>query len=382
MKRAAGLFVMTLYLLGGACVDPYAIPETSVEASLVVEAVISSQLKHHQIFLTRASSIQQQTIIRERGAEVWIIDGAGNRIDLTEEQPGIYETPEFAAKVGDVLTLKIKTASGKMYSSTSVPFKDGPEISDVYAQYSKGEGVQFYLDTEDPTGRTNFYRWNYIETYEVRAPFPSNWVWLGGNDVVFRDEPIGTCYVSDTLRNIVIRNTKTLDEDKISALPLRFIAEKTYLLRHKYSMLVQQFALSEQAFNYWNKLKISSEDQGSLSDQQPGSLPGNLVCESDANETVLGLFEVCKVSEKRIIISYLEFYDEGYLEPGSLRSGCKSIVPISAPELQLGEYMERYKDDQLIWEVNGFSPMAIFELLPIYCCTCADLGTTEKPDFF
>jgi hypothetical protein len=204
----------------------------------------------------------------------------------------VYETPEFSAAPGNTYTLHITTAGGSEYTSREVRFKDGADLLDVYAKYIDGpteddKGIQVYLDTKDSTNQTQFYRWNYTETYEIHAPFPSVWVWVGNNDVVPRTESMDKCYVSDTLRNIMLHSTKDLEIDQVIGQKIRFIPAYSYIHRHRYSILVQQFCLSDESYAYWENLRMISEQQGSLSDVQPGSLSGNMISLGNASETVL-----------------------------------------------------------------------------------------------
>jgi hypothetical protein len=381
------LSALILVILAVACVEPFTIKTTAPTNMLVVEGVLSSQLKKHRVFLSRASQPNDNNSLPERGALVTISDQGGNIVSLTEKDAGIYETPEFSAQSDNTYTLHIQTADGRVYSSREVPFKNGPDIGEVYAKYVYNDaqqikGIQVYADTEDPTNQNHFYRWNYIETYEVHAPFPSNWVWLGANNFDFRYDGIDTCYVTDTLRHTLIRSTKDLEQDKIIGQEVRFIPEISHILRYRYSILVQQFSLSSESYSYWENLRAMSEQQGSLSDVQPGSLFGNIVSLTDSRETVLGYFEVSKVSEKRIFFSALDFYKEGLKDPATLRSNCNDIAPILVPQQELGTLMPKYERTMLIWEVYGMAPYATFELLPKSCCDCRDQGPTERPSFF
>lgn len=384
--RIVHRFVLFFLLMMMGCVDPYEVGTLNSEEALVVEGIFSSISKRHQIFISRTTPIGERYFKAERNAEVTITDQDGNSIALTEVEPGIYETSVTAAAVGKTYTLNIKTASGRRYASIDTPFKNGPDIGSIESRYIQNvngvKGVDISVNTEDPTGQARFYRWNFIETYQVRAPYPSNWIWLGGNDVVFRDDRIDICYVTDTLRNILIQSTRNLEQDKVTRQPLRFISDRSYILTYKYSMLVQQFALSEGAYLYWENVKQASEQQGTLSDRQPGSLPGNVMSLDDPSETVIGYFEACKVSEKRIFLSYVDFFDEGFERPPQMRGSCLDLEPILAPQFELGAYMDRYEDSMFIWEVYGFTPFAVFELMPKSCCDCRDMGPTTKPPFF
>lgn len=387
MMKAAKIYGPIIFLLTLSCVDPYEIKDSLSTNMLVVEGVISNQLKRHQIFLSRATALGDKKLVREEGATVTISDQNGNTILLSEQSPGIYETPELSAQAGNTYTLHIKTGEGNEYASREVPFKDGPDIGDVYPRYvynddAGSKGIQIYVDTEDPASQTHFYRWNWIETYQVNAPFPSVWVWIGNNSVEPRWKGIDTCYATDTLRNILIRNTKDLDQDKVTGQTLQFIPEYSHVFRHRYSILVQQFCLSEESYSYWENLRTISEQQGSLSDIQPGSLPGNIHSITNTDETVLGYFEACRVSEKRIFFSAIDFYAAGLKMPGPFRSYCYDIAPILVPQSELDEQWKKYEHTHHIWDAFGNVPNTTFQFMPKSCCDCRDQGPTERPSYF
>jgi hypothetical protein len=370
-----------------ACVEPFNIKETAPTNMLVVEGVFSSQMKRHQIFLSRATQLGDKNVVREQGATVTISDQEGNVFSLSEENPGVYETAELSANAGNKYTLHITTAAGDAYASREVPFKDGADIGSVYPKYvfnpdQDVKGIQIYVDTQDPTNQTRFYRWNYTETWEVNAPFPANWVWLGGNKVEWNYDRIDTCYVTDTLRQILIRNTRDLEQDIIAGQKLQFIPEHSHIYRRRYSILVQQFSLSEESYLYWENLRTISEQQGSLSDIQPGSLVGNMISLNNPDETVLGYFEACKVSEKRIFFSAIDFYDLGLKMPKIFRSYCYDIQPTLVPLAELGATMQKVERTMSIWEAFGNEPSTVFSLMPKSCCDCRDQGPTERPSYF
>ena len=379
------VLVSFLFIIG--CVEPYKIGDTVPPSMLVVEGYVSNQLKKHQILLSRATALGNNSVSKESGAIVTISRVDGETLLLTEDSVGVYVTPVFAAQDGGTYTIHIITSDGHEYSSAAVPYQDGPDITDVHATYQPnphgdGKGIQVSVDTQDPANRGHYYRWNYIETYELHAPFPSNWVWLGGNDVDYRKDGIDTCFVSDTLRRVIIRDTHRLEQDKIEGLELRYIPETESLLRHRYSILIQQFSLSKEAHHYWDELRIASETQGTLADRQPGSLKGNMVSVTNSDEKVLGFFEVGKASEKRIFFSAITFYDQGMKMPRELRASCYDLEPLVLDIGELGEKMPTLQHRMWIWEVAGMSPAIVVSLLPKECCDCRDKGPTERPDFF
>jgi hypothetical protein len=373
-------------LICESCVEPFEIKESATQDLLVVDGFISSTFKNHTVKLSRTSPLHKIQLVPEQGASVTIVNN-GVTITLLEVSPGIYETSPMAGVIDEKYQLFITTKNGREYASDEVTLKKVPEITDIYAKYvvdkdGSGNGIEIYVDTKDESDKTHFYRWDYIETYEIQSPLKSNYVWIGGNEVVDRTEDIHRCWASDTLENVLIKSTVGLDEDKVVGFPIRYIPQGSYIFGVKYSILVSQYALSEDAYLFWENLRIMNENAGSLSDIQPGTIPGNIYSVSNPDETVLGYFDASAIQERRVFFDYKDFLDDGYERPGFL-SGCLRLVPVEAPEQELGAYMERYKDKMLIWDAIGFSPFPVtFLLMPAYCCDCRFYGSNVKPPFW
>jgi hypothetical protein len=199
----------------------------------------------------------------------------------------------------------------------------------------------------------------------------------GDSVATWRYDRVDHCWANDTLRDVLIRSTKEQDQDKVVAFPLRFIPETSYIFRVKYSILVQQFSLSAEAFNYWETTKIFNETQGTLADVQPGTINSNVVGVTNPSETVLGYFDASAISEQRVFFNYKDFKEAGYKRP-DFRSYCFELTPIYVHVSEIAEYMKTHDEDLAIWDVlQGY-----LELFPIACCDCSNMGTTVKPSFW
>lgn len=371
-------------MLGYACVEPFALKNISYTNVLVVEGFISNKEKPQQVKLSRTSPLDEKVFIAEPGADVSVDSESGEKIQFNEVKPGIYESPIFVGVVNQKYTLLITTSNGKQYRSEQVVLKDVPPIGNIYAEFvNSGErGIKISLDTEDPLNNTHYYRWDYVETYEIQTPLPSNYVvFPGATEATWRYQRVDVCWGSDTLKQVLIKSTRAQDKDKVVAFPLRFIPEDSYKFRIKYSLVVQQFAMSEQAFRYWENIRLVNETQGTLADFQPGAINSNVVGVTDPSETVLGYFDASAISEQRVFFDYRDFKDDGYVRP-NYRIGCLNYIPIFVKEGAVAEYMAIHGHQLAIWEVIGMSPNADFELLPKSCCDCTDLGTNIKPAFW
>jgi hypothetical protein len=384
MSNRSIISFILVCLIGHACVESIDLKSIRHENMLVVEGHISNINKPQQIRLSRASALNEKTLTGESGADVVVENGAGEKMLFHEVRSGIYESVSFAGVVGETYNVHITTSNGRKYKSEQVVLKAVPPIGKISAEFvtSPERGIKISIDTEDPLNSTHYYRWDYVETYEVHTPYPSNyWVPPGTDSAVWRFDRVDHCWPSDTLREVLIRSTRTQDQDKVIAFPLRFIPEDSYIFRVKYSMLVQQYALSESAYNYWEITKTFNETQGSLADVQPGTIKSNIVGVTDPKETVLGYFDASAIDEKRVFFDYNDFKDAGYERP-EFRSSCYELTPIYVVVTEIGPYMELHGNDYAIWDAIGFWPTGQLELFPLWCCDCSDMGPTVKPSFW
>jgi hypothetical protein len=152
--------------------------------------------------------------------------------------------------------------------------------------------------------------------------------------------------------------------------PLQFVDNHTPKLMYGYSLLINQFALSESAYSYWDQLRINSSEQGGLYEKQPLSIEGNLHNNTNPDQAVLGFFSASSVKSRRIFISNIDdlpFDFSNYCTPDTLRVGGLLLIdPSEYPAFLVGNKI-KYRLIQLSQ----------------YCVDCMSLGgTTIKPDFW
>ena len=178
------ILLILLCLLGHACVEPFDLKSIRYDNALVVEGHISNIERPQQIKLSRTSPLDERGFIAESEADVQVESGLGEKIQFNEVRPGIYESLSFAGIVGEEYTLFIKTRDGHEYKSPQVVLKDVPPIGNIYAEFvtSPERGIQISVNSEDPLNNTHYYRWDYVETFEIQTPFPTNFVVLPGAD--------------------------------------------------------------------------------------------------------------------------------------------------------------------------------------------------------
>ncbi len=314
-----------------------------------------------------------------------IIDAEGGEFPFFEASSGIYQSnpANFTGNIGEIYQLDIRTADGRHYRSEEVLLKESPPIDSVYYQKDRRlndegialDGVRILVDAHDATGNTRYYRYEWIETYQIKVPYPSPYNYYPANPA----EPFvpvevfaQICYASENSSRIMTTNTRQLEEDRVSQFELNFVNTTGYKLRSLYSILVKQYAIDEAGYKYWSELQKGSENLGTLFDPLPYELRGNVQNVDDPEEVVLGYFEASGAVEKRIYINRDELMDLGYPP-----DGC-------APQLAEAEFsaIPGFLNAGFLIAFLGPYPVSYAVMAPGPCADCRYHGSIEKPDFW
>ncbi|WP_422083318.1 DUF4249 domain-containing protein [Ulvibacterium sp.] len=379
------LFGMVVLLWVFGCTEPFEGTVEGFEDVLVVDAIITNENKRQEVRLTRSFRFDEEGPQAEENANVTVEDGDGEQFVFNEEEPGIYlsSTP-FAAEMGKDYSLSITTEDGRSYLSDTMQLPTASTtIDELYAERTTNdqgeEGMGIFVDTFDSSRQSNYYRYEYEETFKIIAPF-----W-GPNDVVFviqlstgpafevilREREERVCYGTDREKTIEIASTLNLSEDRLSRFPVRFINRDNYILSHRYSILVRQYVQTQEAFAYYEDLKGLSQSPNSVfTEDQPGFLPGNVFSLDDDSENVAGFFEVTAVTEERIFFSYEDFFPGEDLPPYVREC---NIAPASGEDLK--GILER--ENSVLYEFN-----LGYQMVPRACGDCTALGSNKVPDFW
>ncbi len=296
MKK--GCFLLIIFLTG--CVTQF-VPEVNEEKDLlVVEGLLNDQPGTDTVKLSRSLPFGKKSeAIPFTGCTVSISDDLGNTYNLTEDTAGIYitDSSDFKGEPGRTYTLHIRTVFETHYESFQMEMKPVPPIDSLYYEkkpvkerigyYPGIDACQIYLDTHDPSNDCRFYRWDYSETWVLRLLFPVENM---------------TCWISDKSRAVNIKSTAAFNEAVITRHPINYISNVTDRLKRKYSILVNQYSLTEDEYIYWQKIHNLTGESGGLYDIIPASVPSNMRCIENPDEKVLGYFSVSAMTSKRIFI--------------------------------------------------------------------------------
>lgn len=374
-----------------SCVEPFNPESFKFEKAIVVDGLLTDQYQSHQIKLSYTRPVGADTPSPLTGAEVWVIANESERIDYSETSPGEYTSQNpYAGAAGSYYQLFFTTPEGENFQSTNVELIPSPQIDSIYDQFVKiieedaddiSEGIQFFLDTHDESGLAKSFRYEWEETYEIRVPYPSYYIFRPDEEdsIVSREIQVGICYDSARSSNTIIGTSTNSKENRLANMPVRYLTSETDKLRSHYSILVRQYAISELAYSFYRKLLESNESNGSLFDQQQGTIAGNISSIDNPSITVLGIFDVAGVSSKRA------FFRNSDLDPKftipDFRFTCASNDLVMTTLDSVRYYTEIgynifYLDQDP--ETDEYVPILGFT----YCTDCTGYASNQKPSYW
>lgn len=376
--RRGGLIMLVMWIFT-SCIEPYDPPVDPGDINLlVVDGYLNASSGIATVKLSRTQPVKgDEAVPVETGSTLSIEDSNGGTYFLSEESAGLYRgtvaiTPE------NLYRLNIQTAGGRQYASEFITLLQTPAI-DSLTWSIKNDGVEIAVNTHDPSGISRYYRWKCEETYQYHADFNSLFI-FAGNDVDLRpmSESIFACWKAAELTDIKINSTSHLKESVVSRFPLILIPHGSIRISVKYSALVQQQALTEDAYAYWLSLERSTEHLGGLFDPLPSEVVGNIRSMNNPTETVIGYFGGGTVQEARIFIERSQLPKEV--------TGSSNFSPYcELDSVYLNELAEIHRPSTLL--VNAFysliGTLAGYTTTTVSCADCRSRGgTTKRPDFW
>ncbi|MFS4491683.1 DUF4249 domain-containing protein [Maribacter sp. 2308TA10-17] len=409
------LYIILAFCVLLACIDPFEVETQAFAGVLVVDARLTNEVKQHRVLLSRARPFEQDSISPERNATVSIIENSGANYEFEETTPGIYiSNIAFAGEPGKDYRLLITTANGNSYASNIEEMPENVPIASLSFERQTDDfgedGVAVVLDNSSLGNQPRFFRYDYEENYKIVAP---NWdpfefdiidsvACIDGDafevGIKAKNSLKGRiCYGRQFSTNINLASTANLEDNNLSKYLIRFVNRENYILMHRYSILVKQYTQSVDAHSYYQDLESFSASESVFSETQPGFLMGNIISETNNNESVIGYFETAAISSKRIFFDYKDLFPDEPLPEYPItcsRLGDPRLIPRGYHcTLGSGGVCDGNCESPLINQIQANlivfagekEPIDFtrpFFTLPVGCGDCTVLGSDIKPDFW
>ena len=396
----SAITLITVFLLC-TCIDPYYPNLGKYESLLVVDGLITNSDNSSTIRLSRTFQQVSSGPSVVSDANVYITDDTDNRISLANKGNGIYKTDslEFKGIPGRTYVLHVQTTDGEEFESDPCMMYPVQEIDSIYFEkdqqfFSNGtqaaEGIMIYLDSKGGLGNP-YYRWTFDETWKFKVPYPKMYDYIKTpgkpNAPVFRPvkEVKEFCWKNNQSGEVLIRSIGEVNDGKVMKQPVSFIATgQTDRLLIQYSILVKQYSVSKQEYDFWNNLKQVNETGNDIFAKQPYSVISNIHNTKNPNERVLGYFQVSAISQKR---KYILFRDVALTGLHFYSYPCQTQA-YSPIDFGIGPPPRTW--DDVIWYMttNGsnftfIEPMGgKLVFTSPECANCELTGTSSKPVFW
>ncbi len=305
-----------------ACIEPFRPEIKEVQDLLVVSGVITDSPGIHTVEVSRASPYSKPAFIPVEGCVVRVEDDEGTGMDFPPYTRGRYaavlDRPFLG--LGKSYRVHVFTPDGQEYMSDFDPLLPSARLDSLYFGVESLEtedpeetyyGIQFYLDVKPEEGASRNMLWKLEETYEYESVYLIQYIWDGRTLIEFYPptDSLFTCYKTQPVKELHAASTSNLVENKLNHYPLNFVSNQTDKLRIKYSLLVTQYSLSDEAFLYWDRIKGQIQETGGMYETQPAVSVGNICNVNDPQEQVLGYFQASQVTDRRIMVEkYHDFF--------------------------------------------------------------------------
>ncbi len=376
------------------CKKPYLPAVVASNANyLVVEGVINPGSDSTIIKLSRTTTISSDTLTKpELNATVTVQSNTNVTYPLTEKGSGYYISPGLNLSASNKYQVRIVTKDSKAYQSDFEAVKNSPPIDSVYYQI-KSNGVQIYSAAHDPSNSTTYYRWEYAETYIIHSKYDSYYIHVKDpyDTVLARlpNQQIYQCWITNQSSTIYLNSSAKLLKDVITGNALNFIPSTSEKIASRYSILIKQYALTADAYNYWQNLKKNTEQLGSIFDAQPSEISGNIHCITIPSEPVIGFISVGSYTQSRIFIAnrnlpaWLPDPDPYYADCFILKFLFTDPLQGSTNTVATDIYTDLYVPVDIIATTGKKGPVILgWTGAPEHCVDCTLRGTNIQPGFW
>ncbi|MCF0167452.1 MAG: DUF4249 family protein [Bacteroidales bacterium] len=238
------------------------------------------------------------------------------------------------------------------------------------------------VSTQGESGTVGYYKWNYHEDWEVVSYYYSEYYFdpqavaaVRYSD--FDKENRYYCWKKADSEKILVNSTEDLTENKVVNFELTNMSNIDDRMQMLYAINVDQVAISQRDYQYWNTLNTNTDDLGGIFSPQPSEHRGNVSNEYDADEHVLGFVSVGQIKSERLFISpslVKNFYHRPTM-------ACEDTL-VDGSKLSEMRYFYRYGYDIAAAEKNPDTGVFEVTWARARCVDCRLNGTKERPDYW
>lgn len=376
--------VFWIYLLGisllGACRTPFD-PEipSSDTMILVVEGYLDSEGTKSELKLSWTVPLDvDPALAKVRGASVLLKSSTGEQYRLVESEPGIYIFQQNVSEQ-NTYVLEILLSNGDRYQSKPMKPIVTPDIIDA-GFLRDSDGVEIFVTTQGNQDADDFL-WTFEETWIYRPRIRTTYIYdptLGDVRERTAAEQISLCFKTESSPDILLETSSRFQEQVVFRQTITEIPTGDERIMERYSILISQKAIEEDAVKFWEILKKNTEDIGSIFSPLPSLIGGNIQHVDRPNTPVIGQVSMGVVKQRRVYVNREEVSPWNYLDP-AFNDCVIDQEPIFAVD-----YKPRFGDGSILpaRSLMAGTTIVAYYPTPRRCADCTLYASPVKPDFW
>ena len=277
----------------------------------------------------------------------------------------------------------------KVYRSNWMKVEKAPLIERIDF-VPDDRNVKVRLTLTGPTDDTRYFCWTYTEDWEIHSDFLPLYLYRYGVDPYnirgqAYEEIQGEydkyyCWNRASSKEVFVADTRDLNSRTLPARQIAEFGRTKPRCQELYCISVTAYGISADRYAYIHHMNEVSNIQGDLFSPNPSAMRGNLRCEQDSTELVLGYVGVCQTTMTRAFFEGTRYYT-GRVDY-SVRFFPNLSEPLEAESNEKGyDYFYRLDNRPLylVADENGDEKM---QWAPRRCVDCTVHGTKNKPSYW
>ncbi|AKD02537.1 DUF4249 domain-containing protein [Pontibacter korlensis] len=309
------IFPLVLLLLAVGCIDPIDFDHKDQQRHLVIEGSFTNDPEHNYVRLSHAKPYSDQYSEYEKKASVAVYSSDGNEkyeFEYDSATTRYYPIDGAAAygKPGKTYMLHIDIGDS-VYQSPWITMPNPIPVEKVHFEMDeqlyafKGDrektrfpGYKVLVDYQDPAGEKNFLRWSFVVNYEV---FTQPWYYIDAYGNPKPKDCCAKCLLTEKLDRFKVVDDRLTDGNKVINQEVLFMPFYRYF-GVKHGLKVYQYAVTEEAYNFYRIMEQQKEATGTVFDPPPARVVGNMYNVRYKSEQVIGFFDVSAVTTNEITV--------------------------------------------------------------------------------
>lgn len=302
MDKFLSLIIVLVITFSG-CEEPFDRPK-DIQGGVVVIYGRVSNLQDDSFIEVGITRNKTSKPVEVDGATVRLYDAEGEITEFCNKGLGIYVPTniEFKGRVGMEYNMQVILPDGREYAAYGQKVLPPTVIDSAYTKFVKKEVRR---DTENSSilnfmelsidadlldiSEEKFVRWDLEETFTILQTAPP------GAMRFF------ICFIAQdmSLQKVNLASTSSFTNPQVNGIILgdRLL---DYAFGVKHATEFYQRTLNEDTYNYWTDIEKVSTISGSIFDNPPAPVFGNVANINNSEEVVLGYFEATGTSRRRV----------------------------------------------------------------------------------